>query len=96
MSDTDPIYSQRFVDKLVDEVEHLKEELADWLAAHPPSLCSAHQVLDLSCCICNPALREVERLNGYSKYLMDGLTRSTQEVESLRNALAKCESAKEK
>jgi hypothetical protein len=48
--------------KALQERDAARAELAGWLATHPPSLCSAHQVLDLSCRMCNPALRDLARV----------------------------------
>lgn len=45
-----------------DERDEIRAELKAWLKTHPPSLCSAHQVLDLSCRLCNPALRRLEEV----------------------------------
>jgi hypothetical protein len=41
-----------------EERDEVRAELKSWLNDHPPSSCSAHQILDLKCPICNFAVRE--------------------------------------
>ena len=50
----DEFISER--DTLNAEVERLRVELVKWHETHPPSICSAHDRVQLDCPICNPAL----------------------------------------
>ena len=50
----DEFISER--DTLNAEVERLRAEWVKWHETHPPSICSAHDRVQLDCPICNPAL----------------------------------------
>lgn len=52
-----------------------RADLKGWLTTHPPSICSAHQVLDLACYRCNPALHERDVAQLSCATLRDVLTR---------------------
>jgi len=43
-----------------EERDEIRAALKDWMAGHPASLCSAHQVLDLNCRQCNSALTRLD------------------------------------
>lgn len=57
-----------------NERDEARQGLKDWLVTHPPSICSRHLVLDLTCSICNGALHERDAAQASCAELKNVLT----------------------
>lgn len=74
------------------ERDEARAELKGWLETHPPSICSAHQVLDLACPLCNHAVYKNEQAQAACAEMRSVLS-EMQHVETQPDRLSRIDHA---